>query len=363
MKLEELGYTSFFETDLSQFGLAGVSVARVTSESKGAYQVKNIDGEYLAKITGKQIFNASSREDYPAVGDFVAVRVLDNDHAVIDGVLPRATVMKRKFGDRNKRGEKNETQIIAANIDVAFIVESIGRDYNLNRFERYIAIAENGGVKPVVVLNKVDLISGEELDEKLTQIKKRIPDVPIIPTTIVGSTGLDDLKRFIEKGKTYCFLGSSGVGKSSLINKLLGESAIKTGAVSSYSDRGKHITTSRQIYFLKNGGIVIDNPGVREVGMTDAGNGINGFFDEIAGIAQYCRFADCTHTGEPGCEVRVAVNTGEIDEEKYSNYTNLKKESEYFEMSDMEKKEKKRQFGKFINKAKKDLKKFGHKDY
>jgi ribosome biogenesis GTPase len=353
MANENLGYNSFFESDRDKLGLKDFSVARVITEFKEAYKVKNNDGEYLAKITGKHMFEASSRKDYPAVGDWVAITKLDDDHAVINAILPRLTMIKRKYRDK--------TQIIATNIDVAFVVESVDRDYNLNRFERYFAIAENGGVKPAIILNKIDLLSNPEREGKLSQLKDRFPGIDIIFTSTVNNEGLDDLKTYIEKGKTYCFLGSSGVGKSSLINKIIGENVIKTGDISSYSNRGKHITTGRQMYFLQNGGIVIDNPGMREVGMAGTGQGIDTFFDEITVLSPKCRYADCTHIHEPGCEVIKAAKSGKLDKEKYSNYVNLKKEAEYYEMDDIEKREKDRQFGKFVKKAKKDLKNFGQK--
>jgi ribosome biogenesis GTPase / thiamine phosphate phosphatase len=361
--IEDLGYSQFFESKRAELGLGDFSVARVVSEFKEAYRVKNANGEYLAKITGKQMFRATSREDYPAVGDWVAVTLLNNDRAVIHSILPRLTVIKRKYGNKNKAGEKDENQIIATNIDVAFVVESVDRDYNLNRFERYFAIAENGGVKPAIILNKIDLLSEEDLDEKLIQLRNRFPRIDIIRTSTVNNKGLGGLEEYICKGKTYCFLGSSGVGKSSLINKLLGQTAIKTGDISSYSGRGKHITTGRQMYFLRNGGIVIDNPGMREVGMADTGQGIDVFFNEITELAQKCKYTDCTHTHEQGCEIINAVKSGKLDKEKYANYINLKKEAEYYKMNDIEKREKDRQFGKFKKNAIKEFKKLRHKDY
>ena len=196
------------------------------------------------------------------------------------------------------------------------------------------------------------------INEKLIEIRNRFPGLDIIKTSTVNNKGMDELKGYINKGKTYCFLGSSGVGKSSLINKLLGQMTIKTGDVSSYSGRGKHVTTARQMYFLENGGMVIDNPGIREVGMANVGKGIDSFFDEITALAQKCKYADCMHTHEPCCAVINAVKSGKLDKEKYSNYVSLKKEVEYYEMSDVEKREKDRQFGKFVKKAKKDFKKF-----
>jgi len=221
IKIEDLGYNEFFESNRHKLKLDEFSLARVTAEHKGSYKIKSINGEYLARVTGKQIFDATSREDYPAVGDWVATTELDTEQAVIHGIIPRKTIIKRKYND------KNETQIIATNIDVAFIVESINRDYSLNRFERYFAIANDGGVKPVIILNKIDLISLDELDLKIKEIKDRFKDIDIIPISTVSNEGLDILKMYIEKGKTYCFLGSSGVGKSSLINKLLNKEIIE----------------------------------------------------------------------------------------------------------------------------------------
>ena len=182
-------------------------------------------------------------------------------------------------------------------------------------------------------------------------------------TSTVNDDGLDELKNYIEKGKTYCFLGSSGVGKSSLINALIGKKTIKTNEISSYADRGKHTTTERQMYFLDNGGIVIDNPGIREVGMTNTREGISNFFEEINSLEQECKYIDCTHTHEPGCVVLGAIKSGKIDEEKYHNYMNLKKEAEYYNLTDNQKRQKSKNFGKFINKAKKELKNFRHDNY
>lgn len=352
MKLEDLGYHSFFEEGRSRLGLADFNVARVISESRGSYRIKDANGEYLAKVTGKRMFDALSREDYPAVGDWVVVDGLDNECAVIRGILPRASIIKRVSGDK--------IQVIATNIDIAFAVESVGRDYSLNRFERYFAIAKSGGVAPAIILNKVDLLPGAQRKEIQTQLKTRFPDVDIIFTSVIGDTGLDGLKKYITARKTYCFLGSSGVGKSSLINGLIGGEVIETRGISSYSGRGKHTTTKRQMYFLKNGGIVIDNPGIREVSIADA-RGIDASFGSISNLDRYCGYADCTHMHEPGCAVIDAVRSGNLDPEKYSNYLNLKKEAGYSEMSDFEKREKDRQFGKFIKKAKKELKDIGRK--
>lgn len=361
--LKNLGYNLFFDSKVKELGVQGALPARVIAEYKEAYKIKDINGEFLAKITGKKIFESSKREDYPATGDWVLVDEVDKEHAVIRAILPRQTIIKRKFGNKNKQGEKTDVQIIATNIDVGFIIESVDRDYNLNRFERYFSILTDGGVKPAIILNKIDLLSIKELDERLVELKSRFPNIDIITTSVFHSNGLDKLKDYIKAGLTYCFLGSSGVGKSSLVNGLLGEEVIKTGEISTYSDRGKHTTTGRQMYFLDNGGIVIDNPGIREVGLIDMVDGVDSFFEDIVNIGQKCKYPDCSHTHEPGCVVLLAKESGDIDEDQYSNYTNLKKEAEYYNMNDVEKRQKDKNFGKFIKKVKKDLKDLGHGNY
>jgi ribosome biogenesis GTPase len=369
LNLEDLGYGAFFESNRKNLGLGGFPVARVIAEYKGAYRVKNANGEYLAKITGKQMFNAMSRQDYPAVGDWAAITDIGEGRAVIHKVLPRKTIIKRKIS-----GRTSEIQIIAANVDTAFVIESVDRDYSLNRFERYFAIANDGGIKPAIILNKIDLAAREDLESKISQIKNRFGGIDLIPTSAITDKGLDELRAYIAKGKTYCFLGSSGVGKSSLINKLIGRKVIDTRGVDLRTDRGRHTTTSREMYFLqgnpptgearpKGGGIVIDNPGMREVGMADAGEGIDDLFAEITALAQNCKYPDCAHNNEPGCQVRAAIKSGKLDESKYKNYADLKKEAEYYRTTELERRQKDRRFGKFIKTVKDQLKRQGHKDY
>lgn len=352
IKIEDLGYNDFFESNRKLLGLTDYLIARVIAEYKEIYKVKSINGECLAKVTGKQMFNAVKREDYPAVGDWVIITMSDKETAIIHQILPRKTILSKKYTN------KQDNQIIATNIDTAFIVESIGRDYNLNRFERYFVLINEGKIKPAIILNKIDLITEEELNLKIEQVKERFDNIDVISTSVINEQGLGELMDYIEKGKTYCFVGSSGVGKSSLINKLLGKNEIKTNEISDATNKGKHTTTTREMYFLENGGIVIDNPGTREVGMTDVNKGIENVFDEIIELAKDCKYSDCTHTHESGCAVLKAVEEKKLDEDKYLNYIKLKKEAEHYEMTDIERRGKDRKFGKFVKNSLNQIKKY-----
>ena len=351
IKIEDLGYNDFFESNRKLLGLTDYLIARVIAEYKEIYKVKSINGECLAKVTGKQMFNAVKREDYPAVGDWVAITMSDKETAIIHQILPRKTILSKKYTN------KQDNQIIATNIDTAFIVESIGRDYNLNRFERYFVLINEGKIKPAIILNKIDLTTVDDLNLKIEQVKERFDNIDVIATSVINEQGLSELMDYIGKGKTYCFVGSSGVGKSSLINKLLRKNEIRTNEISEATNKGKHTTTTREMYFLENGGIVIDNPGTREVGMTDVNKGIENVFDEIIELAKDCKYSDCTHTHESGCAVLKAVEEKKLDEEKYLNYVKLKKEAEHYEMTDIERRGNDRKFGKFVKKSLSQFKK------
>ncbi len=347
--LRDLGYDEFFHTHTSSLETDAV-IARVVAEHRESYTVKTISGEYSAKVTGKHVFSASKRADFPAVGDFVTLEILDAEKAVIRSILPRKTTLKKK------RNDERDTQIIGTNIDTAFIIESLDRDYNLNRFERYVVLAREGHITPILILNKSDLVSEEELHNKIIEIEARFPGVAVLATSTRTETGLTALKAHINAGKTHCFLGSSGVGKSSLINTLLEGETIKTGAISESIGRGKHTTTAREMYFLKNGGIVIDNPGTRGVGVVSVDTGIEETFDEIISLGAECKFANCTHTHEPGCAVLKAIQEGTLDTAQHQNYLTLTKENEFAEMTDLEKRRKDKRFGKMIKKTLSELK-------
>jgi len=347
--VEELGYDEFFESSQKNLGLQNYPVARVVAEYREVYKVRSSEGEFLAKVTGKHMFTAEKREDYPAVGDWVVIEELPENKALIRGVLSRKTILKKKYSN------KQENQIIATNIDTAFIVESMDRDYNLNRFERFFVLAIEGGITPIMILNKTDLISKVELDIRINKIKSRFTSATVIATSTLTKEGLDDLRKLIERGKSYCFLGSSGVGKSTLINNLLQKDEIKTREMGLATGKGKHTTTTREMYFLENGGLVIDNPGTREVGTANSETGIEMVFNEISHLSQGCRYSNCTHMLEPGCVVIKAVEEEKIDKDKYTNFIKLRKEAEYYKLTNIEKREKDKKFGKFIKKAKDSL--------
>lgn len=347
MELEDLGYDVLFEEDLKEAGPPGCAAARVVTRYRGAYRVRSLAGECLAEISGRLEYTASAGEDFPAVGDWVAVTGLEAEPAVIHGVLPRRTVLKRKHP------AKPEAQVLAANVDLAFIVESADRDFNLNRFERYLAMAREGCVEPAFVLNKADLVLPEESREMAGLVEERSGGSRVILASTVTGEGLDELRALVVKGRTCCLLGSSGVGKSSLINRLLGGENIRTGEISARTGKGVHTTTSREMYFMENGGMVIDTPGLREIGMLDSSAGIEGAFDEVSRLAEGCAFRDCTHAHEPGCAVREAVDSGKLDEERLASYAKLRKEAEFYEMTGLEKRNKDRDFGRYVKWVKK----------
>ncbi|MFA6549344.1 MAG: ribosome small subunit-dependent GTPase A [Candidatus Margulisiibacteriota bacterium] len=326
------------------------AIARVVAQYRGKYRVLCENNEYWAEVTGKIMYMASSQLDYPVVGDLVSIIELGYDNAVIDEVMPRRSLLKRKAAG------KGGFQPIAANVDVAFIVQAIDRDFNLNRFERYLTIIKAGKIDPVIVLNKTDLISKAGLEEIIAQVKERFPHINVITTSAVNNSGTGTLHEALKKESVYCFVGSSGVGKSSIINKLLGKELLKTKEISLSTKKGKHTTTHRELFTLSNGSMVIDNPGIREVGVADTGGVVDEVFGDISTLARKCKFSDCTHCHEAGCAVLSAVKSGQISEAQYANYIKLKKESDFYAMSKLEKRRKDKSFGKMVKTAKKQIK-------
>lgn len=350
MKLADFGYNEALEKFRVENNLLNFEVGRVITEHKERYLVWTEKGELEAEITGNMRFSARSREDFPAVGDWVSLIVYDGDLAIIHQVFPRYSVLKRQA-----IGQFGEVHIIATNIDFAFLVQAADRDFNINRLERYLTICNTSGVKPIIVLTKTDLIDEPSLNAIIENIKARICHVPVLAISNETRDGYETVNALIEKGKTYCMLGSSGVGKSSLVNNLSGKTLMRTDAISPSTHKGRHITTFRELVVLDNGGILIDNPGMREVGIADASGGLEITFDLIFQLSQECKFKDCTHTSELGCAVLKAVESGEINAASYENYRKMEREKAHFEATAAEKRKKEKEFGKIMKNYKKDM--------
>jgi len=354
MNLQDLGYHTEFEASRIEKGFNDFAIGRVFAEHKERYIVRTPEQELDAEIIGNLRFTAHSRADFPAVGDWVAISPFDEDRALIHGILSRQSIIERQAV--NKSGEK---QIIATNVDFALIVQAVDRDYSINRIERYLTICHKGKVEPIIILNKIDLIDENSLKDIIDQIKSRISGIPILAISNASLSGIEDLRQLIKKGKTYCMLGSSGVGKSTLLNTLLEQTHMKTNDISEHSNRGKHVTTHRELIILENGGLLIDNPGMREVGIADAAEGLEITFDQISQLARDCKFKDCTHTSETGCAVLEALERNDIDEASYDNYLRMVREKDHYESTEAEKRRKDKSLGKLI----KNFQKNNYKNY
>ena len=352
MTLEDLGYNKVLEKFRRDNNLNSFEIGRIFAEHKERYIVKTIKGEFEAEITGNMRFTAKSREDFPAVGDWVALTTYESGFAVIHTILPRFSIIKRQAV-----GQFGEIQIIATNIDYAFLVQAVDRDFNINRLERYLTICNSSQVSPIIVLSKIDLIHEHRISEIVENIKVRIKNVPIIAISNESQDGYDIVKSTIEKGKTYCMLGSSGVGKSTLLNNLSGKTIMRTDTISQSTNKGRHVTSHRELIIIENGGILVDNPGMREVGIADLAGGLEITFDMIVSHSQNCKFKNCTHTNEKGCSVIEAVEKGEIDKASYKNYLKMEREKAHFESTVVEIRKKDKEFGKIVKNYKKDMNK------
>jgi len=349
MNINDLGFTPDLSAYLEENNLSDFSVGRVTQEHRERYVVSDGDKEYEAEITGNLRFSGNSRADFPAVGDWIAMTVYDSDQAVIHEILPRKSVLERLAV-----GKPGETQIISTNIDAAFIIQAINNNFSVNRLERYLTICYSAKIEPVLVISKIDLCTEKEVQDAISSLKKRDRRIKYILLSNMTLQGLDQVLDFIQKGKTYCVVGSSGVGKSTLINNLLKKNILKTGQISLSTNKGRHVTDHRELFVLENGGIIIDTPGMKELGIADSANGLEITFDLIVSHSQNCRFKDCTHTNEVGCNVIAAVSNGEIDKDSYDNYIKLQREKAHYESTIAEKRKKDKVFGKLIKNYYKD---------
>ena len=345
--LINLGFDKTLTAYQKEKNLTSFKIARVISEHKERYIVKSSTNELEAEIIGNLRYNSSNRKDLPVVGDWVAISEYDKNKALIHAVYPRKSIVERKAV-----GKLGQTQIIATNIDYGLIVLSVNRDFSINRLERYLTICNASKIEPIIVLSKIDLVNKTELNNLLSSIKDRIKNVAIFTISNESKVGVEEIKNKLKKGKTYCLLGSSGVGKSTLINTLAGTKTMNTGEISQSIDRGKHITSHRELIVLENG-ILIDNPGMREIGLTDISGGIEMTFEEIYRLTQDCKFSDCSHTNEKDCAILIALENEEIDENAYANFQKMEREREFFEASVTEKKQSDKDLAKLIRQNKK----------
>lgn len=341
MELRDLGFNTRAEKLIQLDTIDGFGIGRVIVEHKERYIVQTTEATYQAEITGSLRYSAESRADFPAVGDWVQLSVFDEGSAIIIGVLPRFSSLERQAVGRS--GEK---QIIATNVDIAFIVQAVGHDFNLNRLERYLAITNSSSITPVIVLSKIDLISDEELEKLQSQIQNRIPNVTVLSVSNETEVGYEELKSLIKKGQTYCILGSSGVGKSSLTNNLLHNAKMEVSDISTSTSKGRHTTSHRELIILPEGGIIIDTPGMRELGIASEAGGVEQTFDQITELTRHCKFNDCTHTEEAGCAVLEALENGELDTDSFENYHKLMREQAHFSSTIAERREKDKKMGK-----------------
>ena len=320
MHLQQLGWDDSFAGNFKQISVAGFVPARVIEQMKGFYRVSAEPGEYLADLAGRMRHLAASPEDLPAVGDWVAIAVNSGSHrARIGAILPRRTQLARRAAGREVRA-----QIIATNLDTVFIVTAANQEFNLRRVERYISAVWDGGAKPVILLNKADLCRDAPVAprELAAPLETAFPGVAVYALSALEGRGLEALWVSLAPAKTAAFVGSSGVGKSTIINALANTS-LATQPVRAKDDRGRHTTTSRQMIFLPNGGMVIDTPGMREFQPWDAEEGTHCAFEDIAELAASCRFRDCCHRGEPGCAVADAIQLGGLTRERLENHHKL----------------------------------------
>ncbi|HWW75643.1 MAG TPA: ribosome small subunit-dependent GTPase A [Pyrinomonadaceae bacterium] len=318
LTLEDYGWSDFFASAFADYAEGGFEPGRVFLQHNRALMLYTAAGETPAETTGRLRFHARGAEDLPAVGDWVVIRRA-GDGAKVHEILPR----RSKFS-RRAAGSETLEQIVAANVDTVFLVTGLDNDYSPRRVERYLIMAWESGAEPVVVLNKADL--AEEAEGRRAEIGRVAPGVPVLLLSAKRGVGVEQLLPYIERGRTVALMGSSGVGKSTIVNRLLGSEVQRTAEVRLSDARGKHTTTHRELFVLPAGGLVLDTPGMRELQLLVSERGLRETFEEIEVAAAACRFSDCRHEGEPGCAVREALDEGRIEPDRFNSYRRMQAE-------------------------------------
>lgn len=321
MDINSLGWSDEFRAELEAANLPGPEPARVSRHHRTAYHVIGASGEKTAQVIGRLMHLAEESSDLPVVGDWVLTTPMDEKSVLIHRVLPRQACLSRNVTASTGRTEE---QILAANVDLAFLVSGLDNNFNLRRIERYLTGLARTGVRPIIVLNKADLCP--EVEKRRQETSAIVGDTPLHIVSAQANTGVAELGRYFTGGKTGVFLGSSGVGKSSLINRLLGEDRLATGEVRADDSRGRHTTTHRELLLVPGGGVVIDTPGLRELALWSDSASVETVFEDIETLAAGCRFRDCTHGDEPGCAIRAALESGELDPKRWASYRKLQAE-------------------------------------
>ena len=327
MNIQQLGFTNFFETQLQniQTEQSTKMIGRITLEHKHSYRVLTKQGEWLASISGNFAYRALSRKDYPAVGDFVLVEQMPGEErAIIHHLFERKSKFTRKMA-----GQEIDEQIVAANVDIAFLVMSLNADFNIRRLERYLIAAWDSGAKPVIVLTKSDLC--DDVTSYYQEVETIAFGVDVIAVSAVTSDGIEQLQQMLTEGITAALIGSSGAGKSTLTNVLLSTEKMKVSEIREDDAKGRHTTTHRELVMLPTGACLIDTPGMRELQLWDQGDSLSVSFSDIEQLAENCRFRDCTHKKEPHCAIRRAILTGALEEARLRSYFKLQKELAFIE--------------------------------